>query len=465
MKTLPLINTETKIARERAIYAEWATRSKVATFDVPENNLAEFEKLVASLNKKAARLNTKPITIKRLGFYVREHDLFEDQFDIRPEHVYVRYWRIIVMGETPQAGGWRFVAVLQHTEAGNLLRVIPGAEGIEIPDTYRNTSPMCEHCAKNRRRKDTYLLMNRATGEFKQVGSNCLRDFTGQNDPHRAAKIAGWFDEILHHLRNMGDGGGEFIVETVRFLARVVQYIRQDGWVSRGEARESGEMNRRATADRVWDDMIPSKTRSYTAPVKPPEPTESDVATALAALEWVRAGMGKSIRPGVLSDYEHNLIVACAGDHVGHREIGIVASAIRAYAKSVEDQVAREQAAARTGESGWVGQPKQRQMFTDLRCVMARELESQYGVTVLHKFEDAAGNVFVWFASRDHLVVGATYSGDATVKGHDSYQGVKQTTITRCKFIGPRESEPVVPRSYRIILGQNPEAETPDTAF
>lgn len=57
----------------------------------------------------------------------------------------------------------------------------------------------------------------------------------------------------------------------------------------------------------------------------------------------------------------------------------------------------------------------------------------------MYSFTDETGNVIVWWASsrpRDNkseeLRIGSTYTFDGTVKGHDEYNGLKQTKVNRC---------------------------------
>lgn len=57
-----------------------------------------------------------------------------------------------------------------------------------------------------------------------------------------------------------------------------------------------------------------------------------------------------------------------------------------------------------------------------------------YGAN-LHKMHDASGHVITWFASTVSLEVGKTYRVTGRVKKHDTYQGVSQTILTRCKAV------------------------------
>ena len=48
----------------------------------------------------------------------------------------------------------------------------------------------CEHCGLRRRRKATFVVVHVDSGELRQVGSGCLRDFLGGHDPDRACRQA-----------------------------------------------------------------------------------------------------------------------------------------------------------------------------------------------------------------------------------------------------------------------------------
>lgn len=61
--------------------------------------------------------------------------------------------------------------------------------------------------------------------------------------------------------------------------------------------------------------------------------------------------------------------------------------------------------------------------------------EGFYGHTDIVKFRDLDGNLFVWFASGyTELEREDRISIKGTIKEHSEFRGVKQTTLTRCKF-------------------------------
>lgn len=67
--------------------------------------------------------------------------------------------------------------------------------------------------------------------------------------------------------------------------------------------------------------------------------------------------------------------------------------------------------------------------------VSTRVLSGDYGPTTLVSMIDDNGNVMKWFASGSKdFKAGQKYRLKGTIKGHDNYQGVDQTILTRAKL-------------------------------
>ena len=107
------------------------------------------------------------------------------------ETVTLRYVLIQVYGEVIH-NDWEFVAVIAHEDAGNVIRQMK--EDIEVPARYYYTDPVCEHCNTKRKRKDTYLIHNVSSDEWKQVGKTCLTEFTNGMDAELVASYISTFN-------------------------------------------------------------------------------------------------------------------------------------------------------------------------------------------------------------------------------------------------------------------------------
>ena len=390
------------------------------TYRVPEQNLAKITEAISKLNRKAQKLNCPEITLKETG----EFELVEIKNDNgKPTGTFDKYLEVIVTGETPKYSGWTFIAVIEPSTEGNFLRTIPGES---LPTEYRIIDQHCDHCNVKRYRKETYVVRNE-DGELKQVGSTCIKDFLGGNNPHVAARRAEWLMTIsdLIEEAQMPSGGGAYYLQTEAWLTWVAVAIRNYGWLSKGKAWDEGTPQN-ATA-RVADYLLASDK------LQPEErPTDEDKEVAAEALAWGRERYscnGDKIEN--LSDYEWNLNVAISEDVLSPRQMGIVASLIPFWKRQIETELIAKE----TVNSEWIGEPKQRLQFDNLKVVFEQSYESEWGITVLYKFIDTDGNELVWWASKfQEFEAGAVVSGKATVKKHDTYNDKKQTYINRAKF-------------------------------
>lgn len=88
-------------------------------------------------------------------------------------------------------------------------------------------------------------------------------------------------------------------------------------------------------------------------------------------------------------------------------------------------------------ESNFVGEIKER--LRDLEVIVKSKItyESRFGsgVGLILKFEDAKGNIFVWFTSTNQdIEVNDSILLTGTVKEHSNYGDEKQTVLSRCKI-------------------------------
>jgi len=357
-------------------------------------DLQRTQEEIEKLNRKAKRLGCSPVQFEVIRSYTEKRD-----------GEIVRVYEVELAGQAPRLAGWVFVAKLVHGVADG-ANVIKSIADQDLPEKYRKVQQQCDHCQQNRNRKDTYIVQNEESGEYKQVGSTCLLDFLG-HDPEKALKdIRLWCEaeEIMDSA--LGWRGPAYLPIEV-FLERVVAEIRRNGWVSRSRARDDYTLL--ATADAVLNDKGELK------------PDEKDVAAAAAALQWIRS------QEGDLNEYMWNLKVACTDDAMLIDECaGIVASLIPTYQR----ETARVTDGGGSEYQGEIGNRREWSLALD----SIRHIDGYYGVSILHTFSDGNGNIFVWFSSSAELEPGKSYHGKATVKDHKEYRGVQQTILTRCKF-------------------------------
>lgn len=84
-------------------------------------------------------------------------------------------------------------------------------------------------------------------------------------------------------------------------------------------------------------------------------------------------------------------------------------------------------------KSEFVGNVGERIRGLLVKVTRSFQIDSYYGQSTVHNFEDEDGNVYTWITASKNLPEGGVYWLDGTVKDHKVYKNVKQTVLTRCK--------------------------------
>lgn len=386
---------------------------------------AIYEGNMERLEKKMARIQNK---CRKYGCDFRCEEVGEEFRELKDDNgcTYTARFVIIEAEGVAVVSGWRFIASVEHTSKGNIIN---RACDIEVPERYYTGQPMCEHCNSRRGRKDTYIVMNEETGEFKQVGKSCLKDFTNGMSATVVAQYIAAFDDLIKGEEPCEGCRIERYIETEEWLRYVAETIRHFGYV---KYNDDGEMSTRSRASDYYDfnhgeSFSPKRTAQIRRELyESGFNADSDEAKAetAAALAWL-AEQTES------NNYMHNLKTVCALDYIGGKHLGITASLFPTYNRELarEDERRRQEKAAQASE--WVGSIGSRIEFkvTEITCITG--WETQWGYTKLYKITDEAGNIFTWKTSS--WVEDGIKTIKGTVKAHNDYKGTKQTELTRCK--------------------------------
>lgn len=332
-------------------------------------------------------------------------------------------YMVKITGIAPKLPDWDFVATLDYDpNAGLIVRTYPGVNSINRANLREG---WCDHCQTNRYRKNTYVMRNRNSGEEIQVGSACIKDFTGWEAlPYSAERMQKDVEEMS------GDFGSyPRDVSTLTVLSVAWACVTEFGYV---RSREIG-----ATVDMVRD------------VINPPRKISEDYRLELARLSRHADEMmnrAKELRAWILSDefsgtseYVLNMKAIAGAEMVSSRNYGLLVSAPQAWARFLEKSFIKEKEKA--PESNWIGEIGERwELSLTLKSV--KYIETMYGCSTLHKFTDASGNVFSWFASSADYGdnVGDTFRVSATIKAHSNKYGV-ETGLTRVKVIDDVQAE------------------------
>ena len=342
--------------------------------------------------------------------------------------------------------GWTVCAHIEHGDVGNIVTALNGESA--NPEWF-HAPARCDHCNSARYRKVTYMCRHES-GEIKQVGSACLKEYTGINP-----SVALLWAEIVDVDAEVKDCAPEdwertprtvmYDVETVIGLA--VDEIERHGYRKSVEPKstkhevtkalkeretpsESGAAKATAIVewlkevDKEWDNIRTEQSKLWKAADKA-EAEGDDFEHDRLIREYWRL---ERTLPG---DVERNGSMIAASQYCKEKHVGTLAYMPLAYDRYMERKAKEAERKAKDAASDYVGKVKERITIQAMTAKLVTSCETYYGVSYLYKFVDEKGNVFVWWASKKiQISDGMTLKG--TVKDHSEYNGVKQTVITRC---------------------------------
>jgi len=423
-------------------------------FRIPIHNVAWLTKKIANLNKKALKLNAPLV---EMDFIKIESKMGKEKLHTGEFRDIEYLWHIYrIEGQAPVLNGWELNAVLEHfhTPTGDetLVHMVPGKE---IPTKYRHVrNTLCEHCHKNiRSRIKTYVVRNVEFGDFKTVGSGCLRDFLGHADPESFAWYAEWRTKLKKEIHNMDEDffyglkGTYDSIGINTWMQFVCESVLRHGFISKKKVDEHYSYGDAGTLiatswnadENYWRPDKKNNTDSYGDYYW--TPSEESKAKADAIIAWANEYFD-AMDTNLSSEYDHNLKVILNAGYVNGKNMALFASLPSYYWREVELPLEKAKEKKERDEddrpSNHVGNIKDRMEFT-AKVIFTKEISrpsySYYdqGVSYLYKLIDLSGNHLTWFASGSDMEVGNTYKLLGTIKKHDEYNGVKQTILTRCK--------------------------------
>ena len=385
-----------------------------------------YEENMERLTKKLNRISNK---CKKYGCEFHFAEVGEEYKEITDEFGNKLTARFVLVEAEGTAiiNGWKFVASLDHTDKGNIINRVD--DSIEVPERYYEGKAVCEHCG-NKNLKYSYIVMNEKTGEFKQVGRNCLADFTHGLS---AEGVAAYLDGIRELEEGEAPKGGSystFYIPTVQYLQYVAETISRFGYV---KSDDYSDMPTKIRAERYWmaehmgsrlmkeqrdKIMVEMKQVGFDAN------SDKAVQDTQDALKWI-AGQTDN------NNYMHNLKVACSNDYV--TQMGIVASLFPTWNRNLEYEAKKKAEAEKAKVSEFVGEVGKRIEVKVKSYGAITSYQTQWGWTIVWKITDEEGNVYIWKTGNDIPEDVKVIKG--TVKAHNEYREIKQTELTRCKVV------------------------------
>ena len=386
---------------------------------IPTENMESFEKKIARIRRKAERAKVD-FSYKRLEPIQKETDLPGVTAECVPVMVECKI----------HYENWVVIAVLEHQPYGNLVHLVegewrPGKE-LKLPEKYKTAQSYCDHCNTMRARNKTVVLYNTETKEFKQVGTTCLREYTGGID----ADMIAAFEECTKEPTEFTGftSHSKWYIDIKNFLAGVVASSSLYGYISKSRAREINEENNKTTVEATCDLTV--RLMSKTSVEKEwKDIYESDDTKTFVeeALEWIKNLNAESY------SYFDNLKVVCSSELVELKNIGYAASLIASYKNHLKAQKKLKEAEKQNEMYHYYRNVDDKvSLQGNLACVA--NYDTQFGTMYVYKMIQSSC-IFVWKTSK---YLGIEDSGKdviitGKIKEQSEFRGVRQNILTRCK--------------------------------
>ena len=401
------------------------------TYYIHESNIERLRKKMTRIRNKCAKYGCE-------FFYEEIGEEFQEvEYD--GETIVAKY--ILVQAEgTAIVNGWEFVATLDPSYGEeNIIRC---AKDIEVPDHFRTAELECEHCHSKRHRKNTYIIHNVETGEFKQVGSSCLCDFTGGLSAEGIAGYIQLFDSLIQGEAPSEGFEVSTYIEIKDILAYAYLYTKHLGYRNSESDYPTKVMVIQAYEydSRNCNKYTKEEVEEYRNKYHPDYSSDEVIDYVDNCLEYVRNCEEDTT-------YFNNLKILANAPYIHYRDIGFVTSMVAVYNRHLRDKAYKAKIAEKNKleaeASEHVGNVKDRITIIPKDIFLVTSWETIYGMTSRYKITGEDNNIYMWDCSTYIEGGRDVVSITGTVKKHDEWNGVKQTWLTRCrvKYKEPDKSE------------------------
>ena len=428
------------------------------TYMIPEENVENLEKKFNAAARKIRKINPElePTMTKSNHTVVLVRKIELRPCDCRSETTIkevpyeARRMELKIPDEVVFAeNNWAFGGSVEPSgvDGKNFVNVnLSGKDlGFIVPSKYFTAnSCTCDYCKTNRKRNKTYLVVNQETGEWKQLGKECLKLFVTGIDVDAIAT----FESFIKEAEDISNPGDEFFynrrarfVEVQRALELAQAATKIFGFVATRD--NAGNYNIFSTknivqakilkemgcpsdllnidsSDREKINLAALKLAAYLTTA------EEDISNNIVALR-------KTVMELPDEPYYNNLKTVLANEYVPLDKLGLLVSAPKAISRYYEFKKMQEEKEKLAKSSNYLGSVGEKISVNFISGREAACCETQFGLLHIYEFKDANGNTVVWKSgSSKDIPESGVVTG--TVKAHEEYDGVKQTVILRAKI-------------------------------
>ena len=387
-------------------------------YAIHEDHFLEVEKKLTKVMRKCAKLGN-PFTFEVVGSEIRTRKV-----NGKEEH---HRFNLVNVEGTAHVDGWEFIATLEIHSGGNVIRRYNTE--VDLPDYFRTSPNICEHCNTSRARKNLYVIRNTETNEFKQVGGNCLNLYTnGLSLEYVTAYMDGVIE--LDKFNGVFCSSGTTYYPVDEVISYAAYIIGKTGYFNTQAVLPTKTLtalmlnNGMAKGVEYVNDCL--KNSRFDVRFNAEDFTRDNSDEVNAIIEYY-----KSLEDN--SEFMHNVKIMLNEGYVSYKGLGYLCFLPQGYTKYKEREAAK---AKRLLEKrihwGEVGQRYKNISVDSVRKVAA--FDTDCGVMRIYNIIIEGGTVLTWKTSSylEEVEKGAQIA--FTVKAHSEYKGQKQTEITRCKI-------------------------------
>lgn len=388
------------------------------TYNIPDYKLLNLESKLTHIQKKCLKYGNDFTFSKGEPFYKKVNI---SKIPGEPQNITIKFYPVEVIG-TAKINNWEFVATLECHLNGNIIKRYNME--LDIPEQFKYSENVCEHCYTKRPRTNLYVIRNTETDVWKQVGKSCLKSFTnGLSAEHVAAYMSAI--ELLEDSQSFDcvSGGGctpYFEVNEVLCVAQAV--INKFGY-----SKSDQQLPTKTIVSAIVKDGIESTEHR----LKIDLPAKSTIYTD-TALKMTQDVTNYYLSLDEDNEFNHNVKVILSERYCNFKNIGLLAYLPFGYKKAMEKMEREQKERGENVNFKYFGEIGKRYKNIPVTLSVLTSYDTDYGYTYIYKMADDNNHIFTWKTGKGFEP--GNYIITMSVKDHKEYRGQKQTEVTRCKL-------------------------------
>lgn len=394
-----------------------------------KENVAAVKDRVAKLNAKAAKYGLPLFTMsveesKEYALVFCNHSYWNKipLNEVPTNKPRVTLYHVIVTGDPIKLGDYTVLGKVER-HLNNIMFLSSG--DVEVRNLWKEDF-RCEHCNYNRHRNSVYLIHSEKDGRM-QVGSTCLREYTGLD----ITPVNEWI-KLMEEVEDMERDPKCKYLPTEYVLSMIIREISQYGY--------------RSKKDYPGNNTAQVVLNNYSDPLEMITPEDTHIEAAKNVLSWARTNAEEYRERG---EFWYNLMSVSAEEYFDPKYIGYLAYLPMAYFKEMDKREEIKNREKQKVQSEYVAEAKAR-IETQVTVKQVVGFDTEWGYSEIISMVDLEGNVLVWKTSTANELSNNYWNSldnsefnkdrifriKATVKGHQEYRGTKQTAVIRVKVLG-----------------------------